>query len=306
MENAPPRTRTRKKTLMPSAEPVALMVKLGDNEVRQKAIVGSLAKGLNILEYVTSSPGRVRLRSVAAHFSMDRSAAFRFLATLEQFGYVTKDPETKAYAPGPGLARLKRLARPRSELIECANPYVRKLSEQTGQTGYLAMLENDRALLIEVAPGNNVVSVRHYVGQLEPLYCTAVGKAILAALPVSEQSDILRSLKLVKNTDRTISSKAVLRSQLAEIRDEGIAFDECEWREEICCIGAAILDEAGYPVAAVGLSMVDALVKGGPRSKTEWIGLVKQAAQGVADALSGSKTTVISSVEARSIKAGAI
>lgn len=248
-------------------------------------VIASLAKGLRILEYVTSAPSTVRLRSVAAHFDMDRSAAFRFLATLEQFQYVTKDPETKAYSPGPGLARLRRMARPRRELIERVKPFLNKLSKRTGQTGYLAMLEGDRALLLEVAPGDNVVSVRHYVGQLEPLYCTSVGKAILAMLPDAEQAEILRTLTFKKNTPKTISNKSVLREQLSEIRSSGVAFDECEWREEICCIGAPILDELGYPVAAIGLSMVDALVKGGPRAQTAWIEMVQQAAHDAGAAL---------------------
>jgi len=249
--------------------------------------VSSLTKGLRILEYVTSAPGTVRLRSIAAHFGMDRSAAFRFLATLGQLDYVTKDPETRAYSPGPGLARLYRLARPRSEIIETINPFLNRLSELTGQTGYLAMLDGDRAILLEVVPGHNVVSVRHYVGQLEPLYCTAVGKALLATLPPAERNAIVATLELKKHTPSTISSKKELLAQLAGVRDTGIAFDECEWREEIACIGAPILDETGYPVAAVGLSMVAALVKGGPRTKVDWIARVRDTAADVSKILAG-------------------
>jgi IclR family acetate operon transcriptional repressor len=247
-----------------------------------------LAKGLQILEYVICAPGKVRLRSIATHFNMDRSAAFRFLATLEAFEYISKDTETKAYSPGPGLVRLRRLARPRSELIELTSPFLNRISELTGQTGYLAMLENDRALLLEVTPGRGVVSVRHYVGQLEPLYCTSVGKAILAMLPAAEQNAIIRGLVLKKNTPRTIVSKRALRQQLAEIQASGVAFDECEWREEICCIGAPILDETGYPIAAVGMSMVDALVKGGPRAMKEWIKVVRDAASDAGSVLAGA------------------
>jgi len=259
---------------------------------RKRGMIGSLAKGLRILEYVASSSRPVRLCSIAARFHMDRSAAFRTLATLEGMEYVTKDPDTKAYSPGPALVRLRRQARQRQELIEIVKPFLSRLSEQTGQTVYLAILENQRALLLEVAPGHNVVSVRHYVGQLEPLYCTSVGKAILALLPESEANEIVRALKLKTRTNRTISSKAVLRRQLVEIRETGIAFDECEWREEISCIGAPILDETGYPVAAIGLSMVDALLKGGPRSKTDWIELVRQAAADAGAALTAGEGVI--------------
>ena len=255
----------------------ALASTVENRDLRKAGMIGSLAKGLRILEFVAAAPSLVRLRTIAAHFGMDRSAAYRFLATLEQFGYVTKDAETKAYSLGPGLARLQRLTLSRSALIELARPFLRRLSEQTSQTSFLAMIENNRALLLEVAPGNTVVGV--YVGQEEPLYCTAAGKAVLAMLPEGERDHVIAQLNLKRSTPRTISSKSVLRRELADIRASGVAFDECEWRDEVCCIGAPILDETGYPLAAISLSMVDASIVGGPRAQTEWIELVRQSAR---------------------------
>jgi DNA-binding IclR family transcriptional regulator len=257
---------------------------------RRSGTIGSLAKGLRILEFVAGAPSLVRLRTIAAHFSMDRSAAFRFLATLEQFGYVSKDQETKAYSLGPGLARIRRLSRSRGELIELARPFLKRLSEQTGQTSFVAMIENNRALLLEVAPGNNIVGV--YVGQDEPLYCTAAGKAVLALLPRDEQDQIIRDLNLKKSTPRTTSSKSVLRRELDEIRASGIAFDDREWHDDLCCIGAPIVDETGYPLAAISLSMIDASIEGGPRAQTQWIERVRQSALDASRSLAEAETNI--------------
>ena len=66
------------------------------------------------------------------------------------------------------------------------------------------------------------------VGLRSPLYCTGVGKAILATLPAAEVEDIWRHSRPRKLTGRTITDLDQLKAQLAEVRRCGYAIDDEE------------------------------------------------------------------------------
>jgi len=240
--------------------------------------IQSLARGLALMEFVVSAGEPVRLRDIAAGLGYDPSTALRLLTTLEQCGFITKDPVGKSYSQGPKLARLRRFSPARGLLIERLRPHLNRLNEQTGMTTYLGVLERDRATIIEVIPAKHIVSVRQLPGDTEPLYRGAVGKSLLANLPEQLQRSMIDSMQFQRFTPNTVTDKEALARELAEVRASGIAFDEAEGHEDVCCIAAAVLDDSGYPLASVGISMVRALVSGGARGQAAWIDIVRDTA----------------------------
>jgi DNA-binding IclR family transcriptional regulator len=240
--------------------------------------IRSLAKGLELLDFVVTAGEPVRLRDVAAHFGYDRSSALRILATLEESGFLSKHPGSKHYLPGPKLARLRRLAPARGLLTERLRPDLNRVNALTGMTTYLGVLEHDQALLIEVIAAQHVISVRQLASDTEPLYRGAVGKSLLANLPAQLQQALVDSMRFQKFTANTITNKKALLAELAEIRASGVAFDEGEGHEDVCCIAAPVLDDTGYPLASIGISMVRAMVPNGARGQIEWINIIREAA----------------------------
>jgi IclR family KDG regulon transcriptional repressor len=86
------------------------------------------------------------------------------------------------------------------------------------------------------------------------MYCTAVGKAILSALPLPEVSAILDQSRLVAKTPKTLISKEAILSQLETVRADGYALDLEELEEGLVCVAASVLDMQGRPVAALSCS----------------------------------------------------
>ena len=244
---------------------------------RGTGAVQSLARGLELLELVCLAGEPVRLRDIAGRLGLDRSTALRLLMTLERAGFVSKDP-LKRYSPGPTLARLRRFSPARGLLIERLRPLLNGLNQATGMTTYLGILERDQAVIIEVLPSRHVISVRQLPGDTEPLYRGAVGKSLLANLPDQLQRGMIASLAFQRFTANTIVDADTLSRELAEVRSSGVAFDEGEGHEDVCCIAAAVLDDAGLPLASVGISMVRALVRNGARGQTAWIETVRDTA----------------------------
>lgn len=239
--------------------------------------VQSLSRGLELLEAVCNAGEPVRLRDIAARLGLDRSTALRLLMTLERSGFVSKDA-FKRYSSGPTLARLRRFSPSRGLLIERLRPLLNGLNQATGMTTYLGVLERDQAIIIEVLPSRHVISVRQMPGDTEPLYRGAVGKSLLANMPDQLQRSMISSMSFQRFTANTIVDADTLARELVEVRSSGVAFDEGEGHEDVCCIAAAVLDDAGVPLASVGISMVRALIPSGARGQTNWIGIVRDTA----------------------------
>ena len=255
---------------------------------REKAdttIIMSLEKGLNIFEYILMADRPLKLHEIATHFDIDKSSAFRFLNTLERSALVTKNAALKTYTPGSKLAAWSRMLRTDVSLVETARPFLKRLSTMTKQTSHLAVLQNDRVVLIEVMPADNVVSVKQTPGDWEPLYCTAVGKAILAFLPERERNRLIDQITFREQTPRTLTTPEMLRIELESVREETLAFDVGEANPQLCCIAAPVFDSSGYPVGSIGISMIYPVFPDGPRAQTAFISAVKQTAQEVSGAL---------------------
>jgi IclR family acetate operon transcriptional repressor len=90
-----------------------------------------------------------------------------------------------------------------------------------------------------------------HTGARFPLYSTASGKAILAFSP--DAGRYLDSLpaKLVKVTSHSLTTRAELAEQLADIRLRGYSIDEQENIEGVRCVGAPVLSPDGRAQAAV-------------------------------------------------------
>ncbi|OZI55572.1 hypothetical protein CAL25_04050 [Bordetella genomosp. 5] len=269
--------------LMPHVEPRA--GETAPEKPGPNAIIGSFDKGLNIFEFLIDSDEPIRIVDVAREFGIDKSSALRFLNTLERHGLAQKNPLDKTYTVGARIEYWAKSLRQPKALVDIARPYLRRLSELTGQTSHLAIIEGDRAILLEVMPSDSIVSVRQAAGDWEPLYCTAVGKAILAHMSPAEQERLIAQMHFRRLTETTITSAKQLRRELDRVLDEGVAFDDGESNPHVSCIAAPLLDRHGVPLASVGISMVTSLHEGGPRQQVPMLAAVRRIADEITASL---------------------
>lgn len=248
----------------------------------------TLTRGLAILEYIATADKLVRLRDVAAHFDMDRSSALRFLRTLEAEGYLARHVAMKVYSLGPKLLSFPRLPDQSARLIELAKPILQHLVKETGQVAHLATLNGVKAVLIEVVASDAAVSVKQAIGDLEPLYSSAVGKAIYANLPEEERRALAGQIVFQKLTDRTIGDAAKLEEEARQVRESGISFDRQEGNTHVSCVGCPIFSPSGTPIASIGLSYVTALLSGPIDAMTRDIELLRKAARTIEEALASA------------------
>jgi len=215
--------------------------------------IQSLGRGLTLLDHVISAGKPVSLGELAALLEIQRSSTHRLMATLVAYGYIHQDTG-KRYIPGPAIMELASKVGSREQVHEIAGPYLNALAEKTGETTHMAVLGRDGAILTNCVTSNHTLAVTSRVGQAEPLYCTALGKALVCETAEKEIKLLLGKGRLKKYTPKTITTTAGFIAECHAVSSDRLAKDDEEFRGGIRCLAAPVKDFRGNVVAAIGIS----------------------------------------------------
>lgn len=219
----------------------------------KSAPVGVISKMLRILEILHAAPAGLPLRCIAERTHIHKSTVYRFLSHLEDEGYLFRD-ESDAYMPGPMLLRLGCAASYQMTLRKISRPVLQDLRNTTGETVNLGILNGRDVCYVDVVQSRNTFDRASRIGTVRPLYCTAMGKMLVAVLPVTEKERILDSLRFERLTPHTITELSKLKSELASIQQKGYALDNEEASLGARCIGVPIFLEGNQSAAALSLA----------------------------------------------------
>ena len=216
--------------------------------------IGSLEKGLNILSLLSQRGSPIRLEELTRITGMKKTTCFRFLQTLKRLNYVEQDPESKKYWLGTRIISLGLSALNNLNIRKLALPFMKKLREETGETVNLSVLDGTDIVFIERLQSSFIVDSNLHVGSRLPVYCTSMGKAILAHLPEAKVEEILSQIHFEKRTEKTIVSPKSLREELKKVRARGFAINDQELEKGLYAVAAPILNHNGEAIAAMNIS----------------------------------------------------
>lgn len=238
----------------------------------------TLRKGLELLEALEQSPRDLTLTELTRRLQESPTIVFRLLRTLEQGGYVQRDPQSKRYSLGLRVWELGRKAVSRLGLTELARPAVKQLADLTGETAYVSVVRGTDIIYVDVVEGAEPLRVYAEPGMRVPLYPTASGKAILA-FRGTDLFEQVAAAGMRRLTPATITSPGQLRERLEEIRRTGVSINREERRANISAVAAPVFDAAGECLAAVGVSGPSMRFAGERLQQT--VERVREAAAGV-------------------------
>ena len=235
----------------------------------------SLERGLAILSSFDSERPLIGVSELSRALQLSRSTTHRYIATLARLGYLQQDADSKRYRLGPRVLDLGFSAINSMDIREIAAPYLRALSDETGYTVNLAILDGADVVYIErcrtARPGQREIDLNLHVGARLPAYCTAMGKAILAFLDEDRREELIRRIDFVARGPNTLTDPDAFRSELARIRKTGLAVNNEELAYGLRSIAAPIHSHSGEVVAALNMavhrtmaSMEDLLAHFGP------------------------------------------
>ncbi|MGN8967296.1 IclR family transcriptional regulator [Intestinimonas sp. HCP28S3_D6] len=222
-------------------------------------IIQSVDRALEIMIYLYHEGKETSITKIAADLGVYKSTVYRTLVTLENRGFVRKNPETEKYWLGNRLFVLGKGVENRMGLPEIVRPYAKKLYDAYCEVVNVSILERNpddvyrSVIILKEESNRQVLTVNPPVGSSSECYCSSVGKCLLA-YSADIDLGVYETHPMRPHTDHTITTVAALRSELAKVRDRGYALDHEELEYGLTCIGAPILDQKGEAVAAISLS----------------------------------------------------
>ena len=214
--------------------------------------VSAVVRVFSILERL-SRERSLSLEELYRSVRLAKPTLYRFLLTLQALGYVRRDEQDR-WAITLKLFNTGSRAIDHLDLHSAARPVAQELSDQLGETIHMGVLEADAAVYVLKIESKHTIRMFSRVGRRIPLYCTAIGKVLLAHAHAEERSAILSAIRLVAHTPRTLTSRAELEAELGKVRRQGYALDAEEHELGIRCIGAPVFGHTGEVVAALSAS----------------------------------------------------
>jgi len=219
----------------------------------QQTTVQTVLKALDVLECFVGNHRALTIAQIAANCQLSRPTAYRLVTTLARRGYLSTTADGR-YRLGPKVLGLARSLLDYVALPTIARPILAKLAHQVGETVYLGVLDGMEVLYLDKHETPQSARMYSVVGTRNPLYCTALGKALLAFLPPKEQEELISRLSLIKRARNTRTTRAALLADLELTRSRGYAVDDVENEEGIRCVAAPLLNADHYPIAAISVS----------------------------------------------------
>jgi DNA-binding IclR family transcriptional regulator len=217
----------------------------------------SVTKAGRLLRELAAHPQQgVTVTALAKAVGMSRPTTFRLLHSLEQSGLVHR--VDNHYVLGHEMARLGRLADPHTGLAARAQPLLQELADRFNHSVSMSVPNTHDGLdLIAQACSPNYVAIGLQMSQLigprAPLHASSFGKVLLAEMPEDKALALLPE-RLEAYTDRTITDRAKLLSELRDIRKQGFGVVDGELEDGLMSLSCPVRDSAGTMVAVLTLN----------------------------------------------------
>ena len=214
-------------------------------------VAGTLFQALELL----ADTGSIGLMDLSATLSLNKTTAHRVLNSLIYMGYAKQDPATGKYEPTFKIVDIANRIMSKVDIVQTVRPYLRKLMEASGETVHFVERDGTDAVYIDkVESFNNGMQMVSRIGSRIPLYCSGVGKAMLAQMDSWEAEEVWNASGVSPLTEHTITDYGKFQQELAQIQQRGYALDNEENQIGVRCIACSLKDPAGIPKYAFSIS----------------------------------------------------
>lgn len=214
----------------------------------------TIERTLLILKRLSEDDEGVGVRETAKTFGMSPSAVQQILTTMDEYDFAEKDEQTQMYKIGPAAIEIGLKNMTKLTVRAVARPFLKELAERTDETALLGIVKKNQVIYVDKSLSSKEIRMDPQIGSWRPFNCTAVGKSLLAYMSDEEVRQLSEKGQFIKKTAHSKTDPADIESEIERIRIDGYAIDNEEYIEGAMCVGAAILNREGNPIAGIAAS----------------------------------------------------
>lgn len=195
---------------------------------------------------------RATVTELASAVGLSKGTVHHYLTTLRNEDIV--EQTDGKYQLGLRSLSYGGTARERETVFRIGKAGVDRLAETTGETARLVVERDGYGITLYQATSNDRGEIRTHLGTQEDLHSTAAGKAMLSVMDDDRIEAIVERSRLSRHTQNTIVDRATLREEIADIRSNGIAFDNEEQFDGVRCVATALATDADELLGAISVN----------------------------------------------------
>jgi len=254
------------------------MTKLLENNIN------AVSRVFKLIELLVTRP-EFGVGELSRLLKFPKTTVYRILVTLEQLGYVRKNPSNLTYTATVKFFEIGSKVIERVNVLGIAHPFMVELWRKTGETINLGVLDGLDIVCVDKVESEHFLKMDQRVGYRHKAYYTAFGKAVLAYIPKEERARLLSRDIIKPSTSNSLKTVAAIEKDLQYISQRGFAVDNEEGLYGIRCVGAPIFDYSKKVVAGISISGPTLRIKEGD---FEYLGkLVMETAAAISERLGG-------------------
>ncbi|MFJ7995978.1 IclR family transcriptional regulator [Streptomyces sp. NPDC096310] len=219
-------------------------------------LVPAVTRALDILELFLEGDGTLSAPDVIRKLGLPRTTVHELITTLAARSYLAPVPgQPGRYRLGVRSYQLGSRYAEQLDLAAEGRQVAREVAETCDETVHVAILEGTDVIYIAKVDSTHAVRMVSAAGRRLPAHCTSVGKMLLASLSESELAARIDGHDFLAMTPDSITDPEVLHTELAKIRERGVAVEHRESNPDVSCVAAPVRDRAGRVVAALSISV---------------------------------------------------
>lgn len=223
----------------------------------------TIVKSYEIMRLLSLSETPLTLTEIVKTLNYPKTTTFDIIKTLNELHLIEMvDPVSKSYSIGLSSFTIGNSFVRKLDVVKIAEPIMMEVGKELGRTVFLGMLSQNKVVYIHKFESNESIITTSKVGTQNELYCTALGKSLLAFSKNSD--DILNQIKLIKKTENTITDRITLKKELDLTARRGFSIDDREFENHVFCVAAPIFDfngEVSYAISTSDLFIPDTTLK---------------------------------------------
>jgi DNA-binding IclR family transcriptional regulator len=215
----------------------------------------AILRGIEILRFIGSSQEPVTIAEISKQLGIPKTSVFNIVNALVHEKFLSiNNVKLKSYELGVGIFELGSLYLNKIELTNIAGAILERLSNDVGETVFLAVVNNDELVYLDKRESKGNLRTTGNLGSRTSMYSTSSGKAILATYDNLQLEDYLKKITFVPKTKNTITDRDTLIENLNAIRERGYSISDEENEEGLYCIAVPIYNKTEQAVAALSVS----------------------------------------------------